>query len=90
MLSPYPQPSSHGNNEDGSSAEEGVLSSPLAGRLLAEVAEFLKARAAGTEMLQPWLGIGESQFAESDTPENCGARAPHALRVRKFPRQATP
>jgi len=86
----YPQPSGHGNNEDGSSAEEGVLSSPLAGRHLAEVAEFLKARATGTEMLQPWLGIGESQFAGSDTPENFGARAPHALRVRKVSRQATP
>ena len=90
MLSPYPQPSGHGNNEDGSSSEEGVLSSPLAGRHLAEVAEFLKARATGTEMLQPWLGIGESQLAGSDTPENCGARAPDALWVRKFPRQATP
>jgi hypothetical protein len=90
MLSPYPQPSGHGNDEDGSSAEEGVLSSPLAGRLLAEVAEFLKARAAGTEMLQPWFGIGESQLAESDTPENCGVRAPDALWVRKFSRQATP
>jgi hypothetical protein len=89
MLSPYPQPSGHGNNEDGSSSEEGVLSSPLAGRLLAEVAEFLKARAAGTEMLQPWFGVGESQLAESDTPENCGVRAADALGIRKFPRKTT-
>ena len=39
-------------------------------------------------MLQPWLGIGESQLAESDTPENCGVRAPDALWVQKFARQA--
>ena len=41
-------------------------------------------------MRQQRLGIGESQVTKSDTPENCGVRAPDALWVRKVSRQATP
>jgi hypothetical protein len=56
----HPQPSGKAKKKNGRNASNRVSPPSEARRLHAKVAEFLKTRAAGTEMLQPWLNLRES------------------------------
>ena len=84
MLSPHPQPSCHAENHHRSSRQPDLGAAALAQGLLAELAEFLIARAAGAEMIQPLLNFRESQPAESYASEDCRARTPYTLGIWKF------
>ena len=61
---------------------------PLARGFLTQLREFLIARAAGAEVIQPLVDLWESQLAESDASEDRRARTANALWVRELARQA--
>jgi hypothetical protein len=52
-----------------------------------ELHEFLKAWAAGSQVVEPLVDFTESDFAESNAFEDCRIRASNTLWVWKFARE---
>jgi hypothetical protein len=60
VVSLYPSPSCHNEDHNRSSGEPGLQVTPLGLGLFTQLSEFLIARAAGTEVIQPLLDLRES------------------------------
>ena len=84
MSRPHPQPSSPGQNQSRANDKPDLDPTPLADGLLTHLCEFLKARAAGTEMIQPLFNFSQSKLMEGDASEDCRVRTAHTLRIGKF------
>ena len=57
VLSSHPQPSRHREDENRSNGEPRLCATSSSRGLFAQFGEFLKARTAGTEVLQPRLDL---------------------------------
>jgi hypothetical protein len=58
-------------------------------RLLTLLSKFSITRAAGAEVIQPFVDLCEPQFAEGDASEHCGVRAPRTLRIWELARETS-
>src|SRR6516162_6265499 len=86
-MSPHPQPPCHCENYDRSCCKPNLQATPLGHSLFTQLSEFLIARSAGTEVIQPWVDLRESQLVRRDASQHLRARASNSVGVRELARQ---